>query len=319
MTHFGSRCCVDSSCTVKASTSSKSAWGPKAGAKSASKFSCSGKGRSCGGGFVFPLQNERALMKLMKITLLALQLPSREVLEIDPARDVFLTPWETTLVYSVPGGCQDFLFTCHVRTDFKNSVVGSSCPTWQSGNSHFKCGMGSCPIHGTMNIYACHPICELKTYYLFVLTMHFCKQFGGFRKFCNRVATENDFFLERDIPGIIWRVHAKAAFQCGVKWTVTTKTPGRWAIQFILERHQSWYMKWGSLYIPTGRIEWQKRLNIFQVVLYFWNSPTPFDIASSMVGFPFQTLFLTGGAALLHGCAVLAGGCECCEQTYKNR
>ncbi|CAL1137292.1 unnamed protein product [Cladocopium goreaui] len=32
----------------------------------------------------------------------------------------------------------------------------------------------------------------------------------GFRKFCNRVATENDVFLERDIPGIIRRVHAKA-------------------------------------------------------------------------------------------------------------
>ena len=165
--------------------------------------------------------------------------------------------------------------TCH-GTDFKKSVVGSSCPTWQSGNSHFKCGMGSCPTHGTMNIYACHPRCESKTY----LTMHFCKQFGGFRKFCNRVATENDVFLERDIPGIIRRVHAKAGFQCGVKWTVTARTPGKWAIQFILERHQSWYMKWGSLYIPAGRIEWLKRLNIFQVVLYFWNSPKPFDIAS---------------------------------------
>ena len=53
--------------------------------------------------------------------------------------------------------------------------------------------------------------------------------------------------------------------------------------------------------------------------IFRWNSPTPFDIASSMVGFPFQILFLTGGAALLHGCAVLAGGPECCEQTYKNR
>ena len=58
---------------------------------------------------------------------------------------------------------------------------------------------------------------EMRVEDLFVLTKHFCKQFGGFRKFCNRVATENDVFLERDIPGIIRRVHAKAGFQCGVK------------------------------------------------------------------------------------------------------
>ena len=102
---------------------------------------------------------------------------------------------------------------------------------------------------------------EMQVEHLFFFTAHFIKQFGGFWKFCNGVVTKGDVFLERDIPGIIRRVHAKAAFQWRGQVNSDCYTFGRWAVQCI---------------------------NIVQTVFVFpleFTTRQPFDIVLSMVGF----------------------------------
>jgi len=138
-------------------------------------FSCSGKGGSCVSACVLlPRVRNSWRHSIRRFTLQ----PSAEVLELAVC-NVFLTVLQGTLRFSVVGACHDILFTCTFSTDselasartchgiFRRSVAGSSCQTWLSGNSCFKCGMGSCPTHGTMKLRACHARCKSNTYFFY--------------------------------------------------------------------------------------------------------------------------------------------------------